>query len=96
MIKIAQNTPFLGDTIKGANGKKYVLLNKMEEATANIDGSDGTTQYVADGYEISGVCDVKLFLHQQISDTLYFKSQRGEATQEEWMEKVAEIKALVI
>lgn len=92
MIKIAQNTPFTGDTINGANGKKYVLLNKREEKI----GEDENTQYVADGYEITGVSDVKLFLHQQISDPLYFKVQRAEVTQEEWMAKVAEIKSLVI
>jgi hypothetical protein len=27
------------------------------------------------------------------SDPLFFKAQRGEATQQEWLDKVAEIKA---
>lgn len=91
MRTISQNTPFIGDTTAGSNGSKYVLLNKREETN-----EDGVVSYLADGYEITGVSDVKLFLHQQISDPLYFKVQRGEATQEEWIGKVAEIKALVI
>lgn len=91
MRTISQDTPFIGDITTGSNGAKYVLINKREETN-----QDDNVSYVADGYEITNIQDVKLFLHQQISDPLYFKVQRGEATQEEWMEKVNEIKALVI
>jgi hypothetical protein len=91
MRKISQDTPFTGDTTTGANGARYVLLNKREE----ID-EKSKVSYVADGYDIAGVSDVKLFLHQQISDPLYFKVQRGEAIQEDWLETIAKIKTLVI
>ena len=36
----------------------------------------------------------RMYLYQEESDPLFFKWQRGEATKEEWLEKIAEIKAL--
>jgi hypothetical protein len=34
----------------------------------------------------------RLFAYQQEADPLFFKFQRGEATQQEWLNKIAEIK----
>ena len=36
----------------------------------------------------------RMYLYQEESDPLFFKWQRGEATKEEWLEKIAEIKSL--
>ena len=49
-------------------------------------------------FEISGEHrpnseDLRLKAYQAESDPLYFKWQRGEATQEEWLSKIAEIKS---
>jgi hypothetical protein len=35
----------------------------------------------------------KLYAYQQEADPLFFKAQRGEATLQEWQDKIAEIKA---
>jgi hypothetical protein len=90
-MKISQDTPFVGDVINGQNGKKFVLLNKREEVR-----EDKTVQYVADGYCITGVDDVRKFLFSQVSDPLFFKMQREEITKEEWLKSIDDIKNLVI
>lgn len=91
MKKIQQMQSFKGDTIKGGSNKLYVLLNKREEQD-----EEGSTLYIADGYEVPGKVDSKIFLYQQVSDPLYFKYKRGEATEEEWLSLVQEIKNLQI
>jgi hypothetical protein len=90
-MKIAQDTQFTNDVIVGQNGKKFVLLNKREETI-----EDGTTQYVADGYDITNVDDVRKYLYSQVSDPLFFKFQREEVTKEEWLKSLEDIKNLVI
>lgn len=35
----------------------------------------------------------RLYAYRQESDPLFFKAQRGEATMQDWLDKVAEIKA---
>jgi hypothetical protein len=90
-MKISQDTPFIGDVISGQNGKKFALLNKREEVR-----EDGTVQYVADGYCITGVDDVRKYLYSQVSDPLFFKMQREEITKEEWLKSIDDIKNLVI
>jgi len=89
-MKITQDTQFNGDRLKGQNGKEFILLNKREETVEDI------VQYVADGYCINGVDDIKKYLHQQVSDPLFFKFQRGEIEEKVWLDTVAEIKALEI
>jgi hypothetical protein len=90
-MKIAKDTQFTSDVIVGQNGKRFALLNKREEVK-----EDDTVQYVADGYCITGVDDVRKYLYQQVSDPLYFKVQREEATKEEWLKSIDDIKNLVI
>lgn len=90
-MKIAKDTQFTSDVIVGQNGKKFVLLNKREETI-----EDGTTQYVADGYDITNVDDVRKYLYSQVSDPLFFKFQREEVTKEEWLKSLEDIKNLVI
>lgn len=91
MKKIQQMESFKGDILKGGSNKLYVLLNKREEQD-----EEGSTLYVADGYEIPEKINAKIFLYQQVSDPLYFKYKRGEATEEEWLSSVQEIKNLKI
>jgi hypothetical protein len=90
-MKISQDTSFVGDVINGQNGKRFALLNKREEVR-----EDDTVQYVADGYCITGVDDVRKFLYSQVSDPLFFRMQREEVTKEEWLKSIEDIKNLVI
>lgn len=48
------------------------------------------TQY---HYELARAKEARQSVYQQESDPIFFKWQRGEATEQEWLDKIAEIDA---
>jgi len=55
--------------------------------------ADGNTPIPADPLPLPDYTALRLNDYRNESDPLFFKWQRGEVTQEEWLAKVAEIKA---
>ena len=55
--------------------------------------AEGNTPEPADPSPTPDYSAMRAQAYREESDPLFFKSQRGEATREEWLGKVAEIKA---
>jgi len=77
--RIEEGTPVL---VKGAWTQAWnvTALTDEEVVQQQADHAAQVKEQRAEAYRIE-------------SDPLFFKSQRGEATQQEWLDKVAEIKA---
>ena len=66
----------------------------LTEGTPVFDGEWKQTWVVADNPDANQIAEqLRAEAYRAESDPLFFKSQRGEATKEEWEAKVAEIKA---
>lgn len=55
--------------------------------------AEGNTPEPVDPIPLPDYSAMRAIAYREESDPLFFKSQRGEATNQEWLDKVAEIKA---
>ena len=53
----------------------------------------GIDVYSSDLVELPSPSEVRRLLFTMLADPLYFKAQRGEATEQEWLDMIAEIKS---
>jgi hypothetical protein len=95
--------------IRWANSEKIGICYDSEEAVVFVDSGELYDSILAGQYGEVGECFVvnKGFIEptkaqisamrqaacQLESDPLFFKWQRGEATQQQWLDKIAEIRA---
>ena len=85
-----------GLTIEVINWHKeigYTIADINRPLTKDENGEyvdDITEDEIEAGYEA-----VRGFLYREITDPLFFKVQRGEIEKSVWLDKVAEIKAIV-
>lgn len=92
-------------TIEGH--KKFNKIHKsgtkiyaiIEQSTKQLEDSEDII-YVAKAVEItaqevSNPTLLKAKLYQEVADPLFFKSERGEVTKEEWLHSIESIKKLV-
>jgi hypothetical protein len=82
------------------NGDVVVYIEAGDLYDAIIAGNYGPIaepQVIEGGFPVvytpEEVTAMRLAAYQSESDPLYFKWQRGEATKQQWLDKIAEIKA---
>ena len=82
----------LKDPSKGHVYENILVLDKSKKLPSKSECEQGIITLQAE-WDARLIDQQRQSAYQTESDPLFFKYQRGEATEQEWLDKVAEIKA---